>query len=318
MIHRSSTPLYRGLGLNPFATAILSVVVVVHCLVWAGRAIADEAVELDQQQDVVYGTGGGEDLLLDWARPKQFEGKLPAIIYIHGGGWAGGNKNIHRGHMEAAARRGYFSATIGYRLAPKHKFPAQVNDCKCAIRWLRAHADELHLDPERIGTVGFSAGAHLVMMLGTMDPDDGLEGDGGWADQSSKVQAVVSFAGPVNLQSELPEISQKILRDFIGGTQAEKPEAHRLASPITYVNAGDAPMLLYQGTKDPLVPYDQAIEMVRAMEKAGVPGRVEMLIGAGHGWGGYEHDRSLDASIKFLAEHLKAKTQKKTAEAKKN
>lgn len=292
---------------NPLTAAGLSIVITVHLLVVGTRAFAAEPVEIDLHTDVVYGTGGGEELKLDWAGPKNVTGKLPAIVYIHGGGWSGGNKGVHRKQIEEAARLGYLSVSVGYRLAPKHKFPAQVNDCKCAIRWMRAHAKELHLDPNRIGTVGFSAGAHLVMMLGTMDKEDGLEGDGGWADQSSKVQAVVSFAGPVNLQSELPEVSQGIVKNFIGGTQQEMPDAHRLASPITYTNAGDAPMLLYQGTKDVLVPYDQALQMIHAMDKAGIPGRVETLIGAGHGWRGYENKRSMAASIKFIAEHIKVK-----------
>ncbi len=100
------------------------------------------------------------------------------------------------------AQQGYVSATIGYRLAPKHKFPAQVNDVKCAIRFLRAHADEYGIDPNRIGACGFSAGAHLAMMLGVVQKKDNLEGDGGNPDQSSAVQAVVSYFGPTDLTAE--------------------------------------------------------------------------------------------------------------------
>ncbi len=266
-------------------------------------ASAEAEQDIDYEEDVVYGVGAGEPLLLDWARPKGAEKKLTAIVYIHGGGWAAGNKRIHRDMVKAAAKRGYFSATVGYRLAPQHRFPACVEDVKCAIRWMRANADELGLDREKIGAIGFSAGAHLVLMLSTMDPQDGLEGKGGWDGWSSKIQAGVSFFGPTNLLAEYPERSREIVKNFIGGTEEEKKEAYRLASPITYVNEGDAPLLLYQGTKDGLVPFDQATQMVEALTVAKVPGRVEFLIGANHGWGGYELERTLRESVRFIVEH---------------
>ncbi|QDU45551.1 Carboxylesterase NlhH [Symmachiella dynata] len=263
---------------------------------------AEEPAEIEYHEDVIYGVGGDEQLKLDWARPKKFDKPLTAIIYIHGGGWTFGNKNGHRDEIQKAAREGYFSATIGYRLAPAHRFPAQIEDCKCAIRFLRANADQLGLDREKIGAIGFSAGAHLVMMLATMDDEDGLEGKGGWFGWSSKIQAGVSFFGPTNLQSEFPESSNKLVVQFLNGTAAQQPEAYRLASPITYVNAGDPPLLLYQGTKDTLVPHDQALQMVEALTAVEVPGRVEFLIGQGHGWRGPEAERTFQAAIDFIAE----------------
>src|SRR4051794_10569699 len=146
---------------------------------------AEPPADVQFTRDVVYGKGGGEDLKLNIARPKNPAAKkLPCIVFIHGGGWQMGDRAAHDWATWDAAHRGYVSATIGYRLAPKHKFPAQVNDVKCAIRFLRAHADEYGLDPDRIGACGFSAGGHLVMMLGVTSKEDGLEGDGGWADQS--------------------------------------------------------------------------------------------------------------------------------------
>ncbi len=143
------------------------------------------------------------------------------------------------------------------------------------------------------------------MILGTMDREDGLEGDGGNTEQSSKVQAVVSIVGPVNLQGEYPETSQRILENFLGGKPKDKQEECRRASPITYVNKGDAPMLLFFGTKDPLVPYDQAFQMTTALTNAGVPARVEMIVGAGHGWGGKELERTLNEAMTFFGENLK-------------
>src|SRR5947208_436433 len=168
----------------------------VACLALAPLARAADRKPPDDVEftkDVVYGKGGGQDLKLDLSRPSHADGKRPCILVFHGGGWAAGNKDQHDDVTWTLAERGYVSATVGYRFAPDHRFPAQVEDAKCAVRFLRAHADKYGIDSERIGAVGFSAGAHLSMMLGATRKEDGLEGNGGWPDQSSKVQAVVSF-----------------------------------------------------------------------------------------------------------------------------
>ena len=293
---------------------------------------ADDAPPGDVEftKDVVYGKGGGQDLKLDLARPKadgqdakdakdakDWKGqRLPAIVVIHGGGWSAGNKEQHDDIIRTFARRGYVAATVGYRLAPKDPFPAQVEDVKCAVRFLRAHAGQYGLDPERIGAVGFSAGAHLSMMLGLTRAADGLEGEGGWADQSSKVQAVVSFFGPTDLLApDLPPVTDGILKNFIGGTKEEKPEAYKRASPIHYVREDAAPMLLFQGTADPLVPHTQAFRMADAMTKAKVPGRVEILVGHTHGWGGEELARTAEAAFAFFDHYLRPPTAKPTTKA---
>ena len=257
------------------------------------------------EKDVTYGTAAGEELKLDLSRPEHADGPLPCVVVIHGGAWRAGNKSGHDDLTWKFAQRGYVSATVGYRFCPKFPFPAQVEDVKCAVRFLRANASKYGLDPARIGAIGFSAGAHLSMMLGVMDKDDGLEGTGGWADQSSKVSAVVSFAGPTDFTTEFPEQSRGLVKDFIGGTLAEKPDAYKRASPATYVGAGDAAMLLFQGTKDVLVPHTQAYKMADALAKAGVPGRVEILVGAGHGWGGYDMERTFAATYEFFDRQLK-------------
>lgn len=262
--------------------------------------------EIEITRDIVYGRAGDIDLHLDLARPAELAEPAPCIVVIHGGAWRGGNKSMHINEIRRFAEQGYVSATVQYRLCPQHRFPAQVEDVKCAVRYLRGHADEYSIDPDRIGAVGFSAGAHLSMMLGTMDPDDGLEGDGGWADQSSKVQAVVSFFGPTDLPGEdIPPRSIPLVTEFIGGPKSEMLDAYNRASPITYVSQGDAPMLLLQGTEDPLVPHSQAIKMVEAMTQADVPGRVEFLIDAGHGWGGEELNRSIQVTNEFFDRYLR-------------
>ena len=242
------------------------------------------AASIALQKDVVYGTAAGEELRLDLVVPAGLGHPAPAIVWIHGGAWRGGDKREFESFLRESAGAGYVAVSINYRLAPKHIFPAQVEDSKCAVRWLRANAERLHVDPKRIGAVGSSAGAHLAMMLGAMEPSDGLEGDGGAGEMSSRVQAVVSYAGPTNLCSPFPAITGPLLATFLGGPVGEKLEAARAASPLTYVGAGDPPMLLIQGTKDPLVSYGQAYQMAEALTKVGVAGRVELLLGEGHGW----------------------------------
>ncbi len=267
---------------------------------------ADPPKGVAYETDIEYGKGAGEALLLDLARPEASDGKSPAVVVIHGGGWRAGNRRQHTNMIFQLAQRGYVAATISYRFAPKHRFPAQVEDAKCAVRFLRANAKKYNIDEERIGAVGASAGAHLAMMLGTMDESDGLEGEGGHADHSSKVQAVVSFFGPTDLAGDdVPTPTIPILFEFIGGTKIKKPDAYRDASPLTYVNEGDAPMLLLQGTKDPLVPHSQAFKMIDALTQAKVGGRAEILIGAGHGWGGKQLQESIAETFDFLNEHLK-------------
>lgn len=283
--------------------------------------------EVEIQENVEYGTGGEEKLRLHLARPKGVTDKVPGVIFIHGGGWQAGDKNMFKQSAKEAAARGFVAVTIGYRFAPKSPFPAQIEDSKCAVRWMRAHADELGVDPQRIGAVGLSAGAHLAIMLGVMDSSDGLEGNGGWADQSSKVQAVVSYFGPTNLhQVDINKTVAKkylqepvirgILTNFVGGG---RPEDHldllRQASPVTYINEGDAPMLLFQGTRDPLVPYDQMFEMATALTEAGVPGRIELLLLKSHGWGGEELARTQAAAFDFLRLNLSPAKKRKSREA---
>lgn len=268
--------------------------------------LAAEAIEVDYRPDVTYGTAAGEDLKLDLASPKGLDHAVPAIVVIHGGGWMAGKRQDMTSIAKNAASHGYVAATISYRFAPKHRFPAQIEDSKCAVRYLRAHAKELNIDPKQIGAMGVSAGAHLSMMLGAMDSSDAMEGNGGNAEQQSKVQAVVSFVGPVNLAREdYTETQTQILEAFFGANPKQKQAECRLASPITYLNKGDAPMLCFFGTKDPLVSNDQAFQIAGALTDAGVPGRVEMIVGAGHGWVGGEMNRTLDSTMAFFDEHLK-------------
>ncbi len=265
---------------------------------------ASPPAEIEFKKDIVYGKGGDEVLVLDLATPKGLVAPAPGIVWIHGGAWRAGDKREFENAIRESARAGYVSVSINYRLVPKHIFPAQIEDAKCAVRWFRANAEKLHLDPDHIGAVGSSAGAHLAMLIGSSDSADGLEGSGGSNDVSSRVQAVVSYAGPTNLALPFPIASQNLIAAFVGGPTNEKTDVARRASPITYVNPGDPPMLLIQGTKDPLVTHDQAVVMADALTKARVPGRVELLLGEGHGWP-KENARVMRATFEFLDRYLK-------------
>jgi acetyl esterase/lipase len=192
-------------------------------------------------------------------------------VFIHGGGWSGGNRQAYRGQIQEAAKRGYVAATISYRLmqfdqAKKETttatpiFPAQIHDAKAAIRWVRAHAEKYQVDPDRIGVTGASAGGHLSLLVGLTDPSSGLEGDSGNPDQSSRVQAVVNVFGPTDMASCYEKSSVAwIFRLFLGGTPSdEAAERYKAASPLTYVSQDDPPVLTLHGDMDALVPVEQA------------------------------------------------------------
>jgi acetyl esterase/lipase len=253
-----------------------------------------------------YTRAGGKELKLDLARPAEGDGPFPAMVVIHGGAWRMGNKSLMRGMLAEFARRGYVAVSPQYRFCPQDVFPAQIHDVKAAVRWLKAHAAEYKLDPAHVGALGFSAGAHLALMLGTTGPEDGLEGEAPEGAPETKIQAVVNYFGPTDLTAaDFPAITRFWNRDFLAGTPDEKPDAARRASPVTFVGKGDAPVLTFQGTSDPFVPASQAVTLAEAQTKAGVPGRVEFLIGARHGFDSPELERTLQAAYAFLDFYLK-------------
>jgi acetyl esterase/lipase len=256
--------------------------------------------------DIPYAKVNGAELKLDIMAPKEKKGALPAVMVIHGGAWRGGNKRDCQFIMPYFARKGYVAISPQYRFCPKETFPAHVKDVKAAVRWVKSHAKEYNIDPERLGAVGFSAGGHLALTLGLTGPADGLEGDSSAGALDSRVKAVVNFFGPTDLAaSDLPEVSKQLVKDFLGATPQAKPELAAKASPLSYVSKDDAPVLTFQGTKDPLVPHTQAIKLADAMTAAGVPGRVELLVGASHGWTGAELDRTTTEMFGFFDKYLK-------------
>jgi len=278
---------------------------------------SEEAPGVDIRKNIVYGKGGDVDLMLDLARPAEGDGPFPLVVCIHGGGWHGGARQAHHPEMLLLARNGYVAATVSYRFAPKHKFPAQVCDVKCAVRYLRSRAAELNINPKRVGAAGGSAGGHLALMLGLMNPEDDLEGDGGNPDQPSKVQAVANFCGPTDFKtwrvwpSIAPELEKGfpgglsgLVKNFLGTADCES-EIARKASPTSYVGKGDPPVLTATGQEDPLVPLQQAELLHERLRKAGVAERLVVLKGAGHGWGEPQKTYTDHLMLEFFDRHLK-------------
>jgi len=271
-------------------------------------------------RDVVYGKGGTRDLKLDIVRPKESSASpMPVIVFVHGGGWSGGAKEGAAWALIPFARRGYFCATIEYRLSGEAPWPAQIEDCKCAIRFLRAKAAEYGIDPKRIGVWGSSAGGHLVAMLGTAGDVKGFEGKGGWPDQSSRVQAVCDWFGPADLTWAVPRERERprgaagnAVVSLLGGPGPDLMEKARLASPITYVTPDDPPFLIMHGDKDPLVPISQSRQFRDALQKAKVEVKLQMVDGAGHGFGGPVQVKMV---MDFFDRHLKAKPEEEPAAA---
>ena len=249
---------------------------------------------------------------LDLYLPEKREGiaPLPVIVFIHGGGWRGGDKAGGIGNVGRFVSSGRFAgASIGYRLTGEAQWPVQIHDCKAAIRWIKAHAKEHGLDPEKIAVWGSSAGGHLVSFLGTSGDVPALEGTlGKHTDQNSRVRCVVNFFGPENF---LTMVSQESTVDrttpdypealLLGGRVQEKQDAAKEASPVTHISAGDAPILTAHGTKDPLVPYAQATELDAALKKAGVESLLIEMTNGGHGFRSEELDRRI---AQFFDKHL--------------
>lgn len=247
----------------------------------AGVAQAQVRIE----RDVVFAVAEGVELKLDVYRPE-LPDPLPAILFVHGGGWVGGDKRGMGSFARYFAERGYVGFAVNYRLAPEFKFPAQIEDVKCAVRWIRQHAAEYNVDPDRIGALGTSAGGHLVALLGVTDGSEGLEGECGDPEISSRLQAVVPYFGPMDLDKLLTGTtrgSQRAMALF--GTSCEaNPEPCQKASPITYVSSDDPPFMLVHGTRDPVVPFEQSVLMQQALQTAGVEAQLVPIEGAGHGW----------------------------------
>lgn len=234
-------------------------------------------------RDIPYCTMDGVELKLDIYYPTTQEENWSPIIYIHPGGWTMGTKAVYRDLVDIPAlqAQGFLLASVEYRLAPEHKFPAMIEDVKCAVRFLRAHAEEFNIDPEQFGAIGLSAGGHLVSLLGVTDPTAGFD-VGEYTQYSSRVQAVVDLYGITDLAPPFTNLLFFDKLDIFGTLNHEDP-IFIYASPVTYVTPDDPPFLIIQGEFDTTVPPNQSIRFFRKLQQSDIAVELIMVENAGHG-----------------------------------
>jgi triacylglycerol lipase len=266
--------------------------VVVACLGHMGQAATIEVV-----RDIVYSEAAGERLAADVYLPPGDQA-CPAVLVVHGGAWTIGNK----GHLGFAARQfaeeGFCAVSINYRLAPKHKFPAQLEDCLAAVAWMRANAEHYRIDPARIAGFGYSAGGHLVTLVGTGAKPTDQKSD---AARDCRLQAIVAGGAPCDFR-EIPA-EERLLEYWLGGPRKDKPELYQLASPAQFVSMKCPPMFFFHGEKDALVPLVTVKLMSGQLVRAGVASELFVVPEKGHVLTMFD-SAALRRGIEFLKQHL--------------
>ena len=291
-------------------------------LLLSGASLAPAADPISVERDIQYAVHDGEKMLLDIAKPKA-PGPHPAVVCLHGGAWKFGKKDHlsktsryldvefgtgRKSLIEWLAGEGYVAVSVGYRLMPKHRFPAPVEDAKTAVRFLRANAAKFDIDPDRIGTIGYSAGGHIAALVGTTTTEAGFEGTL-YREQTSQVKCVVDFFGPTDLTlyTEAEGIESAIFKPLLGARFRDNPELYRKASPIEHVTKDAPPFLILHGTADILVPIIHSERFHKKLLDAGVRSEMATLPGEGHGWTGDVAVKTMGLVTKFLDTNLKAK-----------
>ncbi len=258
------------------------------------------------ERDITYAEAGGARMQLNLARPKNASGPLPTVLCIHGGGFRAGSREGYNKLCLSLAQRGFVAATISYRLAPMHQFPAAVHDTKAAVRWLRANAAKYGINPDRIGVTGGSAGGHLAQFLGVTAGVKDFEG----ADNpgfSSAVTCVVNVYGPSDFTKSYGKSvdAHVVLPMWLGGDVETARAKHIQSSPLNWVNPSAAPTLIIHGTEDKYVAYEQAVWMRDRLTACGVPVVLLTLEGAGHGFKGADAEKAEVALLAYFEQRLK-------------
>ncbi len=248
----------------------------------------------------------GERVAMDIFRPTA-PGVYPAVLAIHGGGFRAGKRTGYHPLCIKLAQRGYTCAAMSYRLAPRHQFPAPVEDSKAAVRFLRANAAKYAIDPARIGVTGGSAGGHLALMVGLTGPLKVFEGTGPNLDQSSAVQVVVNMYGPTDFTQSYGKSvdAAEVLPLFLGGDLQHNRQDHIISSPLYYVTPLAPPTLSVHGTKDNYVAYEHSVWLTSKLLSAGVDAELETISGAGHGFKGADAERAEGRLMAYFDKHLK-------------
>jgi acetyl esterase len=249
------------------------------------------------KNDVTFRTVGGEQLQLDAYQPAKNGKNRPAVVVVHGGAWTIGDKSWFAQQGNQLAERGFVAFSINYRLAPAHTYPAAVEDVEAAVGWVRKHAKEYGVDPQRIGALGGSAGGHLVGLLATVGR--------GSLEKGHRIAAAVSWSGPMDFVSLAPAAATPAggsFRTFLGCLPDACTDTYAAASPLTHVDKSDAPMLVVNSTNE-LVPQSQADAMKAALDKAGVANQAIILPGTAHSRG--YSNQVWDQTVAFLENYLK-------------
>jgi acetyl esterase/lipase len=280
-----------------FALALLATMAV-ECPLRAAEVIVENGIEFSNPDN--------QHLQLNMARPKG-DGPFPAVVCVHGGGFRAGTREGYDTLIKKLAGHGYVATTVSYRLAPKYPFPAAVHDVKAAVRWLRANAKNNNIDPERIGAMGGSAGGTLAQMLGVTVDQKQFEGDGGNADQSSRVVCVVNQYGANDFTKSYGKSvdAGEVLPLYLGGNLEQARQKHILASPLYWVTPTAAPTLCIHGTKDNYVAFEQSEWLIDRLKAAGVEAKLLPMEGSGHGFKGDAAKQADTAMIEFFDSHLK-------------
>lgn len=273
-------------------------------------------LDVRTEKNVVYDTIDKQPLYLDISVPKG-GGPHPCIVLLHGGAWVSGSRKdlsigakekdgrVGPSLIEEVAARGYVVASVGYRLAPKHPFPAQIQDARAAVRFLRARANAYGIDRDKFAAAGFSAGGHLALLLGLADKVDGWDA-GGNRDHGSRVQCVVDFFGPTDLSLYNTEAIQDAYLVPVFGKAAKTDKAvFQKASPVTYVSGAAPPVLMFHGTFDVVVPVIHSELLHKKLRDAGATSELVTVFAEGHGWNGRAFAKSVDRALAFLDTHLK-------------
>lgn len=246
-------------------------------LILTGLVVSLGSMMAGQPETVVYAKHGGEELHLDLYRPAKSDKPTAAILMVHGGGWVSGDRRDMRDFSNLFAQKGIFCASVQYRFAPKHHWPAQLDDVQTAVRYLRAHAKEFNIDPNRIGAIGGSAGGHLVQCLGVRDTRDPHPTE--YAGYSSQVKAVWNMFGPSDFTKQFGPSVDGLKKQLLGDVD---PQKIRDVSPVNFASKKSAPTYFLQGKKDELVPWQNAVWMADALRAKGVEADLNLIEGMGH------------------------------------
>jgi acetyl esterase/lipase len=236
------------------------------------------------REGVVFGQGGGEPLLCDvFMPPGHGATNAPGVLLVHGGAWRTGDRSQMRGYGVQLALQGFVCVSSSYRLVPAAPWPAQIHDVNAALRYMRANAGELGIDPNKIASVGASAGAHLVLLSAGTAGLPEFEGDGGHPGVSTRVTATVGIFAPTVLSPRGQELSGAVPASVLLEQQDDEAAA-RAASPVTHVTGEYPPTLLLHGTADRIVPPSASMRMYEVLVGANVPVELHMVAEQPHGY----------------------------------